>query len=114
MPVRSTRVSDTRFSDAGRSDVPISAIPLLSHGVLGLQVAGFAAGAAVVDSVLAQADFKQALAQPAVFVATAASFQLVADHAYEFLGHNSRDYREISNPATGQRSVTQRNRNPIF
>jgi hypothetical protein len=57
---------------------------------LGLQVARFATGAAIVNAVFAQADLKQALAQRAVFVAGAASFRLVADHAHKFLGHSGR------------------------
>jgi hypothetical protein len=52
-----------------------------------LQVAGLAAGAAIIDTVFAQADFKETLAQGAVFVAKAASFRLVADHALKFLSH---------------------------
>jgi hypothetical protein len=55
-----------------------------------LKVAGFAAGTAIVNAVFAQAGIIQALAQGAVFVAGAASFRLVADHALEFLGHGGR------------------------
>jgi hypothetical protein len=54
---------------------------------LGLQVAGFATGTAIVDTVFAQAGVIQALAQRAVFVAGAASFRLFTDQALEFFGH---------------------------
>jgi hypothetical protein len=57
---------------------------------LGLQVASFAAGSAVVNAVFTKADFIKALAQRAVFVAGAGSLRLVADHAHEFFGHGRR------------------------
>jgi hypothetical protein len=57
---------------------------------LGLQIARFPARAAIVNAVFAQADFIEALAQGAVFVAGAASLWLVADHAHEFFGHGGR------------------------
>jgi hypothetical protein len=57
---------------------------------LGLQVAGFPAGAAIVNTVFAEADFIEALAQRAVFVAGAASLRLVANHAHEFFSHGGR------------------------
>lgn len=57
---------------------------------LGLQIAGFAAGTTIVYAVFAQADFKEALAQRAVFVAGTGPFRLVTDHAHVFLGHNGR------------------------
>jgi hypothetical protein len=57
---------------------------------LGLQVTGLAAGTAIVNSVFAEADFIEALAQRAVFVTGAASFWLVANHAHEFFGHGER------------------------
>jgi hypothetical protein len=57
---------------------------------LGLEVAGFAAGAAIVNAIFTQADFIEALAQRAVFVAGARSLRLVADHAHEFFGHGGR------------------------
>lgn len=41
---------------------------------LGLQIAGFAAGTAIVGAVFAQADLIKALAQHAVFVAGAGPF----------------------------------------
>jgi len=67
--------------------------------VLRLHFAGFAAGPAVPLSIFAEADFIQALAEPAVFVARAAALRLIADPAGEFLGHR----REISaNPAGEQ------------
>ena len=52
-----------------------------------MQVASFAAGTAVINTVFTQADFIEALAQRAILVAGAASFRLVADHAHEFFGH---------------------------
>ena len=57
---------------------------------LGLQVTRFAAGAAIVGAVLAQADLIKALAEHAVFVAGACPFRLVTDRAHEFLGHSRR------------------------
>lgn len=57
---------------------------------LGLQVTGFAAGAAIVNAVFAQADFIEALAQRAVFIAGACPLRLVAHHAHEFFGHGGR------------------------
>jgi len=67
---------------------PTSKLPagaLASH--LGLQVAGFAAGAAIVNAVFTQADFIEALAQRAVLVAGATPLRLIANHAHEFFGH---------------------------
>ena len=52
-----------------------------------MQIAGFAAGTAVINTVFTQADFIEALAERAVLIAGAASFRLVADHAHEFFGH---------------------------
>ena len=60
--------------------------------VLGLHIAGFTTGPAVPLAVFAEANLKQALAQPAIFVARAPAFGLVADAADEFLCH----MREIS------------------
>ncbi len=57
---------------------------------LGLEVAGFAAGTAIVNAVFTQADFIQALAKRAVLVAGAGPLLLVAHHAFEFLGHGGR------------------------
>ena len=57
---------------------------------LGLEVAGFAAWTAIVNAVLTQADFIEALAQTAVLVAGAGSLRLVADHAHKFFGHGGR------------------------
>ena len=57
---------------------------------LGLQIASFTAGAAIVNAVFTQADFVETLAQGAVFVAGAASLRLVANHAHEFFGHGGR------------------------
>jgi len=55
-----------------------------------LQVAGFTARAAIINAVFTQADFIEALAQRAVFIAGAASLRLVANHAHEFFGHGGR------------------------
>jgi hypothetical protein len=66
--------------------LPISG--LLS--MLCLQIACLTAGTAIINTVFAQAGVKQALAQSAVFVAGAASYRLVADHAFEILGHGRR------------------------
>jgi len=55
-----------------------------------LQVAGFAAGTAIVGAVFAQADLIKALAEHAVLVAGAGPFRLVTDSAHEFLGHSGR------------------------
>jgi hypothetical protein len=57
---------------------------------LRLQVTRFTAGTAIVNAVFTQADFVEALAQRAVFVAGAASLRLVANHAHEFFGHGGR------------------------
>jgi len=57
---------------------------------LGLQIASFTAGAAIVNAVFAEADFIEALAQRAIFIAGAASLRLVAYHAHEFFGHGGR------------------------
>jgi hypothetical protein len=57
---------------------------------LGLQVAGFTAGAAIVNAIFTQADFIEALAQRAIFIAGAASFRLIAHHAHEFFCHAAR------------------------
>lgn len=66
-------------------------INLLTLGrVLGLQIARFTAGTAIVNAVFTQADFIKALAQRAVFIAGAASLRLVTDHAHEFFGHGGR------------------------
>jgi hypothetical protein len=55
-----------------------------------LQIASFTAGAAIVNAVFAEADFIEALAQRAIFIAGAASLRLVADHAHKFFGHGGR------------------------
>jgi hypothetical protein len=68
--------------------------------VLGLQVAGFAAGTAVILAVFAQADFIETLAEPAVFVAGAGPFGQVADGAEIFLGHGERLSRKAA-PGNG-------------
>jgi hypothetical protein len=57
---------------------------------LGFKATGFAAGTAIVNAIFAQADFIETLAQAAIFVAGAASFGLVANHADEFLSHSGR------------------------
>jgi hypothetical protein len=57
---------------------------------LGLQIASFTAGAAIVNAVFAETDFIEALAQRAIFIAGAASLRLVANHAHEFFGHGGR------------------------
>jgi hypothetical protein len=57
---------------------------------LGLQIARFPAGAAIVNAIFTQADFVEALAERAIFIAGAASLRLVADHAHEFFGHGGR------------------------
>ena len=55
-----------------------------------LQIAGLAARTAIIDAIFAQAYFIKALAQPAIFVAGAAPFWLVADSADKFFGHGVR------------------------
>jgi hypothetical protein len=55
-----------------------------------VHVTGFTAGTAVVLAVFAQADFEEALAEAAVFIAAATALRLVADAADEFLGHSGR------------------------
>jgi len=60
---------------------------LILASILRLHIAGFAAGAAVPLAVFAQTDFIEALAEPAVFVAGAGVFGLIADAADKFLGH---------------------------
>jgi hypothetical protein len=57
---------------------------------LSLQVTCFPAGTAIVNAVFTQADFIEALAQRAIFIAGAASLRLVANHAHEFFGHGGR------------------------
>jgi hypothetical protein len=68
-----------------QTDHPITAITgspdLGLDCILGLQVAGFTAGTAIINAIFAQADFIQALAQRAVFVAAAGTLRLVTDHA---------------------------------
>ena len=55
-----------------------------------MQITGFAAWTAVMNTVFAKADFIEALAERAVLVAGAASLRVVADHAHEFFGHGGR------------------------
>ena len=57
--------------------------------VLGLHIARFAAGAAVVLAVFAQADVKLGAAKPAIFRAGAALLNLVALRADEILRHEA-------------------------
>jgi hypothetical protein len=57
---------------------------------LGLQVAGFPTGSAVINSIFTQADFIEALAESAVLIAGAGPLRLVADHARKFFGHSRR------------------------
>src|SRR5215472_13075906 len=86
--------------------------PILDVGrVLGLQVAGFAAGTAIVMSVFAQARVEQALAQAAIPSALAPLFRHLADGTMKLLRHrrrlprfpargNGSDYRAIDSWVT--------------
>lgn len=58
--------------------------------VLGVEVAGFAAGNAVVLAVFAETDFEDRLAEAAVFFALARSFRHIANRADKVLGHGRR------------------------
>jgi hypothetical protein len=55
-----------------------------------LQVAGFPAGTAIINTVLTQTDLIQALAEAAILVTGAASLRVIADHAHELFGHGGR------------------------
>jgi hypothetical protein len=55
--------------------------------ILGLHIAGFPAGTAIILPVLAQANIELAAAQPAILDAGAAPFDLVAQAADIILGH---------------------------
>lgn len=76
---------------ATATDQPSEQLPAGAFAAdLGLQIARFTAGTAIVNAVFTQADFIEALAQRAIFVAGAASLRLVANHAHEFFGHGGR------------------------
>src|SRR5262249_1171970 len=72
------------------SDHPITSRSSGVGEVLGFQVAGFAAGTAVVVAIFAQADLVRALAEAAVADTLTASFVQVTDRAEKLLGHRRR------------------------
>src|SRR5207253_1506949 len=79
----------SRFTTmAGRSEIEAALAGLVMRfRFLGLQVASFTAIDAVVETVVAEADVVQALAQSAVAVALTLLFRLVTDPADESVCH---------------------------
>jgi hypothetical protein len=58
--------------------------------ILCVQVAGFAAGRAVILAVFAETDFEDRLAEAAVFFARTGPFRQIANRTNKILGHGRR------------------------
>ena len=80
---------------------------LLPGSVLCLEVAGFAAGNAVVHAIFTEANVIQALAQAAVFDAGTGPFRHFADAATKLIGHSGRLAR-FALRSNGRWSMTAR------
>ena len=86
-----------RLSAPKRRGVQSPAARGISVSHLGLQITGFTAGRAIVDTVFAEANVMEALAKRAVFITGAASFRLITEHAGKIFGHSRRLARFGSN-----------------